>query len=254
MPGSTAPTVLLAGDCDITASCFNAYLTDQGKIGNVLLSQTIALSLNVRLPNNPLISFPIQSGCVFTTGGSFQINQNVVNYLTYNGATATVADLLNLANDLLGAALTPGQNTGTVANPRIVPSYSDVNDAIDAINNGFDGCRGFSGYQPCVTLVTNTRTYDGVSSALANNVEVLAKPNPFSDVIRFTVKASVPGKGTLEVFNTLGQKVKTVYDGMVQIGEQSFEYRVPVSGRQNLIYVFTLNGQRLTGKLLNIRQ
>jgi hypothetical protein len=255
MPGGTAPTVLLAGDCDITASCFNAYLA-KGKIGNVLLSQTIALSLNLRLPNNPLGSFPIQSECAVTTGGTFQINQNVVNYLTYNGATATVTDLLNLANDLLGAVLAPGQNTGTVANPRIVPSYSDVNNAVDAINNGFDGCRGFFGYQPCITLVTTRRTNEGVSTAIetANAVEVMARPNPFSDVIRFTIKASSSGHGTLEVFNMVGQKIKTVYEGFVQTGEQTIEYRVPVSGRQNLIYVFTLNGKQQTGKLLNLRQ
>ncbi|MGN6401088.1 MAG: hypothetical protein ACTHMD_11580, partial [Flavisolibacter sp.] len=259
MPGGSTPTVLRAGDCNINTSCFNAYLA-KGKINNVLLSQTITLSLNVRLANNPLNSFSIQSGCIITTGGSFQMNQKVVDYLTYNGATATVADLLSLANDLLGAALKPGDNLGTQANPRIVPSYSDVTNAIDAINNAFDGCRGFNGYQTCVTDLVTTTTLTRISTRIAdadiaNQVKVRANPNPFNDVVRFTIKSTLSGQGSLEVFNTLGQKMQTVYQGYVRAGnEQSIEYRVPLASRQNLIYVFTINGQKVTGKLLNVRE
>jgi hypothetical protein len=260
MPGGSTPTVLRAGDCNINTSCFNVYLTKQGKINNVLLSQTITLSLNVRLANNPLNSFPIQSGCIVTTGGSFQMNQKVVDYLTYKGATATVADLLDLANDLLGAALKPGDNLGSQANPRIVPSYSDVTNAIDAINNAFDGCRGFNGYQTCVTNLVTTTTLTRISTGIAdaniaNQVKVRANPNPFNDVVRFTIKSTLSGQGSLEVFNTLGQKMQTVYQGYVRAGgEQLIEYRVPLASRQNLIYVFTINGQRVTGKLLNVRE
>ncbi|MGZ3898389.1 MAG: hypothetical protein ACXVML_16740, partial [Flavisolibacter sp.] len=273
MPGGQSPKLLLAGDCSITQSCFSAYLTKQGRINNVLLSQTITLSLNVRLNGGILNSLPIQSGwlttqnqsgdCISTS--SVQMNQNVVNYLTYNGATATVADLLNLANDVLGGTLVPGTNVGTVANPRIVPSLDDINSAVDAINNAFDGCRTFVGYFACqkncsnlnlpCNAVVSANTIRISEAGIAEQVKVKAFPNPFNDRIRFTIKSTRSGQGSLEVFNTLGQKVNTVFQGYIHAGsEQVVEYKVPSSNRQNMIYVMTLNGERVAGKLLNAKE
>ena len=218
MPGGEAPAMLKAGDCIMSTSpsgCFaTQYRTSQGKFNNVLLSQTITLTLNTRLAGNPLLTLPIQSGCLVTGKGTFEMNQNVVNYLTYNGATATVSNLLDLANDLLGGTLIPGTNMGTVANPRIVPSYSDVNKAIDAINKGFDGCTSFNGYQDCSTLVVATRKAPD-NLAVVNKVQVSAYPNPFTDQVRFIISSPVSGTATLDVFNLQGQKVKTIFQGTV---------------------------------------
>src|SRR5688500_9399686 len=100
MPGGTTPGALLAGTgaCNISNStCFDdRYLTRAGKIDNVLLSQTIALELNVRLASS-LNNIPIQSGCLMTSAGSFRIPESVANYLSCKG-TATVSGLLALAN------------------------------------------------------------------------------------------------------------------------------------------------------------
>ena len=80
---------------------------------------------------------------------------------------------------------------------------------------------------------------------------VLAAPNPFNDRIRFSLQSAVSGKGSLELYNMLGQKVKVVYQGHVQKGvTQNIEYNVPGSQRANLIYVFTVGDQRVTGKLI----
>ena len=91
LPGGTTPKVLLKGSCNIMNTCFNAYLK-QGRINNVLLSQTIALSLNVRLNGGILASFAIQSSYKTTSnGGCVKLNSNVVNYLTASGTkTVTV--------------------------------------------------------------------------------------------------------------------------------------------------------------------
>ena len=260
MPGATTPRMLLPGDCVMSTAangCFKtSYSTKQGKFNNVLLSQTITLTLNTRLAGNPLLTLPIQSGCLVTGMGSFEMNQSVVNYLTYNGASATVADLLNLANDLLGGALTPGANVGTPSKPRIVPSYSAVNDVVDAINNAFDGCTNLVGYQTCVTssLVVLARVAPEAST-ISDHVKVSAYPNPYTDKVRFTIKSTVSGQGSLDVFNMVGQKVKTVYQGYVHANtEQVVEYRVPDVSRQNLIFVMTVNGERVTGKLLNAKE
>lgn len=169
MPGSATPVGLsYIGQCTISTvagSCFQTnYLNNKGKINNVLLSQTITLSFNGRMRNGILLGVPIQAGYLVTqsTTGcgsgastvpcSVNINTlkqnlmptNVANYLTNNGAnSATVADLLTLANSVLGGALVPGQ---TGANNLTVPSYSDINNAVNTINQAFDQCDVFIGY------------------------------------------------------------------------------------------------------------
>ena len=258
MPGTETPSMLKPGDCIMSTSptgCFaTQYRTSQGKFNNVLLSQTITLTLNTRLAGNPLLTLPIQSGCLVTGKGTFEMNQNVVNYLPYNGTAATVSNLLDLANDLLGGTLTPGQNTGTVADPRIVPSYSDVTRAIDAINKGFDGCSSFNGYQDCSTLVIATRKAPD-NLAQVNKIQVTAYPNPFTDQVRFIISSPVTGEATLDVFNLQGQKVKTLFQGTVTANiAQIVEYHVADVSRQSLVYVVTMNGERVTGKLLNTKE
>jgi hypothetical protein len=84
---------------------------------------------------------------------------------------------------------------------------------------------------------------------------VTAAPNPFNDRIRFTLKSDVSGQGTLELYNTLGQKVKTVFQGQVKAGQvQTIEYAVPSAQRTNLIYLFRVGDQTATGKLVGLKQ
>src|SRR5207249_2868334 len=84
--------------------------------------------------------------------------------------------------------------------------------------------------------------------------KVLAAPNPFNDRIRFTVESAVSGQGHLELYNMLGQKVATVFQGYVQKGQaQTIQFSVPGPQRTNLIYVFSVGDQRTSGKLIGIK-
>ena len=84
--------------------------------------------------------------------------------------------------------------------------------------------------------------------------KVLAAPNPFNDRIRFSLQSAVSGQGSLELYNMLGQKVKVVYQGYIQKGvTRTFEYNVPGTQRANLIYVFRVGDERVTGKLIGIK-
>jgi hypothetical protein len=80
---------------------------------------------------------------------------------------------------------------------------------------------------------------------------VRAVPNPFTDKVRFSLKSAVSGTGSLELYNSLGQKVGTVFTGYVQAGvELQKEYNVPASQRNTLLYVFKVGNQKSSGKLL----
>jgi hypothetical protein len=181
------------------------------------------------------------------------MNQNVVNYL---GANGTVADLLQLANDVLGGTKIPGING--------VPSYSDVNDAVSTINEAFDEGRRFLNYygtkQTCESLfppaalptgATTTTVVSASRESIDAVTTVSAYPNPFSDNINFEVITKQSGQGTLEVYNVTGQKVKTVFSGYMNAGRQRFTMNVPAGQTSVLLYVFRMGNQRITGKLLH---
>jgi hypothetical protein len=84
-------------------------------------------------------------------------------------------------------------------------------------------------------------------------LKVTAYPNPFVDVVRFTISTDVAGQARLDLVNMVGQKVATVYNGYMQPGKsQAVEYRSRSSVQENLIYIFTIGGKQVTGKLLRI--
>ena len=60
------------------------------------------------------------------------------------------------------------------------------------------------------------------------------------------------GRGTLEIFNLVGQKIKTVYDGnFEQSKSRRFDFAVPAAvQRKNLIYVFRIGTQKTSGLLI----
>jgi hypothetical protein len=146
--------------------------------------------------------------------------------------------LLNLANDVLGAAKTPGVNG--------VPSYSDINDAVTAINEGFDECRTFLGNCPAPALIVRSQQ-PTAEQPTVNSLQVSAYPNPYNDKVRFIIESPVSGQGTLDVYNTLGQKMQTVFKGYIFANRgETVDYTVPSLNRSNLIYILKVGDKRVT--------
>jgi len=101
---------------------------------------------------------------------------------------------------------------------------------------------------------TNT---NGTTSRIANpaavetaEAAVKAYPNPFNDRVKFVITSPQAGYGTLEVMNMLGQKVKTVFEGQLNAGDQSFEMVLPQARYSTLFYILRVNGKQITGKLI----
>jgi hypothetical protein len=93
-------------------------------------------------------------------------------------------------------------------------------------------------------------------AAISNafNFAASAYPNPFTNNVRFTLESSLTGHGVLEVYNLMGQKIQTVFEGTVFAGKsQVIQYNVPVQNRTSLTYRFTVNNKTVSGKLINLR-
>jgi hypothetical protein len=270
MPGGGSANKL-AGNYNLTSSA-NYPPLKNGRINNVLLSQTITLALNVAIPGNNLGSLVLQDGYLTTitrssssctapaatcpngTVSSKKITMNPALMALLNGKTVT--DLLNLASAALGGTLPAGV------------SYSDISGAVDVINNLFDEGRYSLGYfdcaktcstltQPCTAvIVSNKQSSDAAEvETAASKLAVSAFPNPFTDRVRFTIQSPRAGRATLEVYNMLGQKLAVPFEGQLNAGEtRNVDYTAPVNHRSSLIYLLRMNGEQLSGKLMGTKQ
>jgi hypothetical protein len=206
-------------------------LDKNGKFVNVLLGQTITLSLNVRydpgLPSFGLSeTFCTQSmySSPATTSakiggapnqapmGMYTISSNVLSALSDLGLPQTVGGLLELAN----RALADWDRGGA--------GFSDINNAVDTINRAFDECKSVV---PCLSSMTsgasrsNNMRYDTeeaqatqiVDLELPNTFELKQNyPNPFNPNTRITLALPDASSWSLNIYNVNGRLVRS-YQG-----------------------------------------
>lgn len=138
LPATSTPKALPSGFGDKVLQTSTCQTTtplplQNGRFKNVLLGQTIALSLNLRLSPN-LASVPLCPNVV-TSNGVAHIPLSVLAAMLDLGYGHSVDGLLQFANRALA-----GQSTG-------VASLSDINCAISNINCRFDECATLIGCQ-----------------------------------------------------------------------------------------------------------
>ncbi len=231
LPGGGGAKPLPAGDNDV-CSLPNSLLKF-GRINNVLLAQTMTLALNanIDLVAN-LGGFPLQAGTIAAAdplGGcgsdvaeervcghydEFGVWVNTVNEYTYRTISAdvvnaitpngngdrTVAGLIDLANRALGNADGINASEGGA-------SLSAISAAADAINNVFDECKIFIGWDvaPCPAQPAPSTKNQSVISGLS----VVAYPNPFAANFRIDVKTSNNEDLQVRVYDALGRLLQT---------------------------------------------
>jgi hypothetical protein len=92
------------------------------------------------------------------------------------------------------------------------------------------------------------------SSAPAGRIVVTTTPNPFRDRVRFVIQSKESGFALLDVFNVSGVKLKTVFQGFVEAGQDRVvEYNVKGAVKTNLIYRLQIGKQVVTGKLISVQ-
>jgi len=232
--GMTATTLPDFGDKNLNQNTCQTSGTElpldqNGKFQNVFLGQQITLKLNTRY-NSWLYLFPLtpsfctqdalpgNDGLYGTDDDlvdptapklTWSINQGVLDALDNLGLPAAVVGLLELADRGLA-----GHDTGGA-------TLSEINDAVDTINNAFNGCRmvvectvatkdsemrdlfASGGVDPGIEAVPSVPTH----YALDQN-----HPNPFNPTT--TIRIAVPEAATwkLGVYDVSGRLVRR-YEG-----------------------------------------
>ena len=245
LPGSGTPARLPAtiGDDTLSwSSCQTSPPLDTtkgtpqdryGRFKNVLLAQTITLSLNVRLscdvgsfdlcneietreafygPDgapctdddivNPDTTAPVETNL---------IPQSVLTALSILHLSPDVDGLLELANRALAYGV---DSTGGA-------TLSQINMAVDAINEAFDECR-FVTYcgavRPIITLSKGAQSSASVPTEFTVSQNY---PNPFNPVCMIAYALPTDCQVRLDIYNILGQKVRVLVDEYQSAGYKS---------------------------------
>jgi hypothetical protein len=200
---------------------------------NGCTSGSVSKTLNP-VPSNPSFTVCLVQPTLCANSGSVTVNATGGSGFTYklnNGAPQGSNVFSNLAS-------------GSVTSITVTNS---------------DGCSAtvscLSLVESCVERPTGARisTPQQIESS-ASTTTVKAYPNPFSDRVKFMVTSTVAGNGNLEVYNMMGQKVKTVYQGYIAKGTQTFELSLPKQNVGNLVYVLRIGDKKMTGKILQLNQ
>jgi hypothetical protein len=254
LPGG-GPSAALSYTGNRTPSTLPGSMLKNGRINNGLLAQTLTLALNLRV-NVGLSDFELLSGKYLMTQDKVACGLDSLKECSYHsyafsskivkalGMQNNVAGLFDMANNALAGVLPTGI------------TYSDINGAVDLINNAFDGCRvGWYSdtviYCPeeIVSSVTMSRSIQEEKPVV--KPQVMAYPNPFKDQVTFRILMPENGKGSLSIYTATGQLLTTVFEQQISAGRLfTHEYRTPGHWKGNLFYVFRFNGRLYSGKLM----
>ncbi|MGB9721134.1 MAG: FlgD immunoglobulin-like domain containing protein [bacterium] len=161
--------------------------------------------------------------------------------LTFDGLKYNVVwqDSRNgLSWDIYGAKVTTG---GTATEPfnvsiqsgnQIFPAVISGGDSVLIVYSGF--CDSIGGFPANVMRIWGRfilRTgIDDYTDQTAKNIHITLYPNPFSNCLKIGIRAGKYGRYSLEVYNILGQKIKTIFNGEKQAGY----YEVVWDGKDDL--------------------
>ena len=222
----------------------------RGRFENNLLTQAITFGLNLRLDPNlitdlylppPTLPYLWTIDADYVNGicldgndieaglpKSFYIPPAVLTAMGSNGSNRGLSDLRDFANRAIaGLSISPA-------------TLTEVLDALDAFNKGFDGARFFAGYHPMAAPKSVVREKLPENFALHQN-----HPNPFnpSTTITFTIPQECNVR--LAVYNALGEEIAVLLDRSVPAGTHAVTWNSNTA-RTNLpsgVYTYRIHAQ-----------
>jgi hypothetical protein len=199
--------------------------------------------VTVKKSKTSMCSDPVEAICYDEPDAinSWWIPANVVNALP---APKNVWTLFQFAKDALGGATLP-----------MGVKLSDIQSAVDAINNAFDGCRFFLRYsdvkETCPIMDMEPTIAAKVAvveepSVVDSSVDFKVYPVPYADIINVSYRFEYNTDVTIQVFNLQGGLVHGVVDNRYNNGEVAVkQITLPRNFDQALIVRLTTNKEKL---------
>jgi len=226
-------------------------LQQDGSIRNQLFSQTLTLYFNTTIAGSTLGNVSLAAGSLAVIAprncGSSEpagsgvptqlVSPEISNYLATHGYAVTVAGLLQLANDALG-----GVNVSPL-------TLSQIQDAVDNINNAFDGCKILAGYVQSSGGSGRVLTSNSISSQPA--LIVTAFPNPYKENFSLKINSPVTGQASISFYTMDGVKIGEMKRDVVEKTDVWVPYNVPAVYRTSIVYAVTVGSYNARGIVLS---
>ena len=128
-------------------------------------------------------------------------------------------------------------------------SLSEINDAVTAINEGFDECRVLGGFYDASqksAVAGSDSDSDVESAALA------VYPNPTSDICNIEFTSLVDGNTSVELYNIMGKRMDVLFN---ETTTKDREYAVAFSSQSyptGMYFVIVRNGTSIKKQKVSI--
>jgi hypothetical protein len=273
LPGNQGSDEIVAGDfgiCNLPGS----MLTNQHRIKNVLAGQAITLGINMGI-NVQLGAFTLQAGtlataelaggcgtttpktriCHYNTLAPYNLIsvENEYTYRTFSAAliaaipgTKNVTNLFELANRALG-------NTDGVDNMENGVSLDEIQQAVANINEGFDNCMAFIGWNvaPCPAIDPTPGDGRVAPTTVAPTLTVTAFPNPYQENFSLKVNSPVTGEAQIGFYTIDGVKIGEMKRSVTANKDQWVPFNVPAVYRTRIVYTVTVGAYNAKGVVLS---
>jgi hypothetical protein len=222
---------------------------NEGKILNQLFSQTLTLYFNTTITGSTLANVSLNGLAVIAPRncGSSEpagpgvptqlVSPAISDYLATHGYATTVGGLLQLANDALG---------GVDVSPL---TLSQIESAVDAINNIFDECKLVTGYVPAAGGAGRVITSNSISSQ--PSLIVTAFPNPYQENFSLKINSPVTGQAMISFYTMNGVKIGEMKRDVVAMKDVWVPYNVPAVYRTRIVYTVTVGSFNAKGIVLS---
>jgi len=273
LPGNQGSDEIASGDfgiCNLSAS----MLTNQHRLKNVLGGQTITLGINMGI-NVQLGNFVLQAGtmatqvplggcgsstpkpriCHYNVASPYNLLsvENQYTFRTFSAAliaaipgTKNVTNLFELANRALG-------NSDGVDNMENGVSLDEIQQAVANINEGFDNCMVFVGWNvaPCPPIDPTPGDGRIAQTTIAPALEVTAYPNPYQENFSLKVNSPVTGQATVSFYTIDGVKVSEMKRDVVAKKDVWIPFNVPAVYRTRIVYTVNVGSHNAKGVVLS---
>jgi hypothetical protein len=226
-------------------------LQQDGSIRNQLFSQTLTLYFNTTITGSTLGNVSLAAGSLAVIAprncGSSEpagsgvptqlVSPEISNYLATHGYAVTVAGLLQLANDALG-----GVNVSPL-------TLSQIESAVDNINNAFDGCKILTGYVQASGGSGRVITSNSIASQ--PSLIVTAFPNPYEENFSLKINSPVTGQAMISFYTMNGVKIGEMKRDVVALKDVWVPYNVPAVYRTRIVYTVNVGSYNARGIVLS---
>jgi hypothetical protein len=270
--GSTTPPTAAIGANRTTVTCTNTSATLTASGGGTYSWSTGATTAAITVSPTTTTTYTVTvtgtNGCTDQKSQQIIVNKNLPSFTVClvqpslcSGQNSGGQVIVNASN---GTNFSYKLNDGNLQCSNVFSNLGAGSVSSITVLNTDNGCPttvncgDFQISNSCVanSCVAQAQTKRSSSEVTTLEVQptVKAYPNPFNDRVKFVINSPAAGNGSLDVYNVMGQKVKTVYQGRINTGDQSFEITLPKKQQQTLIYMLTVDGKKVTGKLLQLNK